>query len=464
MRYRFFSNVEVESGVIFALLHTSIFLLHSTILFAQPRPAYQEAFIPEGFTETKDVVFFELDKQGSQGTVEKVIDHYNKYIVGKKEGYDKIATKKSDLKDTEGNPFDWSLRMDIIHPEKPAKPRPVFFIVSTATKRNIHRHTPFQQTFAKRGYVTVIIDHAYSPLARVFGHHDAYYSLDDITGVKAYTAAIRYLRANAEKYSIDPDFIGGLGHSKGSYAITRLSDPMISENSDERFGKREPYGPQPYTEYASHIQVGYQSMGNGTRSSKKYVKDDYAPTITAVGKSDQYKHWDAWPNVVEAYSKDHDANWLGIPMLDRGHHMATGFQPDIGYIREEVVEKFFSSYLEPDLPPNILYVTPYNGRNSENAVVPDQPVIIHFAPQMDVASVKESVKIISQQTGEVIEGSWKVKRKNTYFIFTPKTGSFKFQGHYKVIIGSNAKSTHGIPLGKVQEHVFSISREHPTQP
>src|SRR5690606_5205997 len=118
---------------------------------------------------------------------------------------------QSDLKDKEGNSFDWNLRMDIIHPEKPSKPRPVFFIVSTAVKRNIDRHTPFQQMFAKRGYVTVIIDHAYNPLARIFGHQDAYYSLDDITGVKAYTAAVRYLRANAKKYSIDPNFIGGLG-------------------------------------------------------------------------------------------------------------------------------------------------------------------------------------------------------------------------------------------------------------
>src|SRR5690606_15998444 len=181
------------------------------------------------------------------------------------------------------------------------------------------RHTPFQQIFAKRGYVTVIIDHAWSPIDRAFADNSAKYTLESITGVKAYTAAVRYLRANAKKYSIDPERIGGLGHSKGSYAISRLSDPSINHESNERRGKIEPIGPQLNTQYPSHIQVGYQSMGNGTRSSRTYVKDNYAPTITAVGKYDSYNHWAVWPDVVAAYSEDRDANWLGIPMLDRGH-------------------------------------------------------------------------------------------------------------------------------------------------
>jgi hypothetical protein len=422
------------------------------------KPAEPQLLIPDGFTETKDIVYFDLDVQGSKGTVEKVIGHYNKFIVGKVKGFDQPASSKSDLKDKSGQPFDWSLRMDIIHPKTPSKPRPVFLVVSTATKRNMHRHTPFQQYFAKRGYVTVIIDHAYSPLAHIFGHKDSYYSLDDITGVKAYTAAVRYLRANAKKYSIDPDRIGGLGHSKGSYAITRLSDPTINAESPERFGKIEANGKQPNTEYPSHIQVGYQSMGNGTRSSKIYVKDDYAPTITAVGKKDKYNHWAAWPVVEEAYAKDHDANWLGIPMLDKGHDMATGLQPDQGYIREQVVEKFFSSYLEPTLAPNILYVTPYNGDVAKNSVSPTQPVVIHFSPQMDVNSVKSASKVFNADNGKQVEGTWKVSRKGTYFVFTPKEGKFTGK-NFKVIIDKKAKSINGVSLANIHEHLFSITDE-----
>lgn len=451
-----FPSIHQKSARFCLVLLLCLFIATNTSAQAV-KSVYEKPFIPKGFVETKDVVFFELDRQGSKGTVERVINHYNKHIVGKRKGHDKLATTQSDLVDDKGNPFDWKMRMDIIHPEKPSAPRPVFFIVSTSPKHNIDRHTPFQQNFAKRGYVTVIIDHAYNPMTYAFGHNNAYYSLDDITGVKAYTAAVRYLRAHAEKYSIDPNFIGGLGHSKGSYAITRLSDPTINAESNEHFRKMEPNGPQPYTEYPSHIQVGYQSMGNGTRRSRKYVKDNYAPTITAVGKYDKYNQWAAWPDVVTAYSVDHDANWLGIPMLDKGHDMAVGFQPDKGYVREEVVEKFFSNYLEPNLPPNVLYITPYNGRTNENIVTSDEPVAIHFSPQIDFNSVKESVQILQKSNKKPVKGTWKAMRKDTYFVFTPEGGKFKNKESYTVIIHSGVKSTQGVQLGKKHEHTFKVT-------
>lgn len=421
-----------------------------------PGQGPEDVHVPEGFVETKDIVYFKADEQGSVGVIEKVISDYNRVIVGNVPGYIREATTKDDLLDTDGNPLDWNYRMDIIHPETPSAPRPVFFVVATQIIRNMPRHAPFQQAFAKRGYVTVIIDHAWSPIDRLLEDNAANYSLETLTGVKAYTAAIRYLRANAEKYSIDPDRIGGLGHSKGSYAIARLSDPIINHESNERNSTIAPMGPQPNTQYPSHIQVGYQSMGNGTRGSRTYVKDNYPPTITAVGKYDQYNQWEVWPDVVMAYAEDRSANWLGIPMLDRAHDMATGVQHDLGYVREEVVEKFFSNYLEPNLPPNVLYVAPFNGYNNENAIQADQPVIVHFSPQMNAESVKSTIKVIDTDSNQEIQGDWKVLRKDTYFVFTPESSSFKGK-NYKVSIGSGAKSTHGVPLGNSVEHTFSIN-------
>ncbi|WP_294080795.1 DUF5017 domain-containing protein [Proteiniphilum sp. UBA5384] len=421
-----------------------------------PGKTAEEVYIPNGFVETSDIIYFKVDEQGSAGVIEKVISDYNKHIVGKVDGYTQEVTSKEELSDKDGKPLDWNYRMDIIHPVTPSKPRPVFLVVGTQIKRNMPRHTPFQQVFAKRGYVTVIIDHAWSPIDRLLEDNAANYSLESLTGVKAYTAAIRYLRANAEKYSIDPERIGGLGHSKGSYAIARLSDPTINHASSERFQYIEPMSPQPNTGYPSHIQVGYQSMGNGTRGSRSYVKDNYPPTITAVGKYDTYNQWAVWPDVVAAYAEDRSANWLGIPMLDRGHEMATGVQHDLGYVREEAVEKFFSNYLEPDLPPNVLYVAPFNGYNNENIIKANQPVIVHFSPRMDVASVKDMVKVLDMDSGQEVKGEWKVLRKDTYFIFTPGIGSFQSK-HYKVTISSSTKSIHGVSLGKPIEHVFSIN-------
>ncbi|MFD1628766.1 Ig-like domain-containing protein [Pseudopedobacter beijingensis] len=417
----------------------------------------EPVFIPNGFVETKDLVYFKLDEQGSEGTVEKVITDYNKYIVGTVAGFTEEAQTKDDLKDKNGSPLDWNLRMDIIHPETPSVPRPVCVIIATQPIRNIPTYTPFQQIFAKRGYITVVIDHANSPLVKPFGYHDSYYDLDGITGVKVYTAAIRYLRANAAKYSIDPDRIGGMGHSKAAYGITRLSDPSINYDSKERGAFRDSYNPQLNTEYPSHIQVGYQSMGNGTRWSKDYVTDNYAPTITAVGYYDQYNQWLDWPNVVKAYSKDHDASWLGIPMMDKGHDMAAGFQPDLGYVREEVVEKFFSNYLEPQLAPNVLYVAPYNGQSNENIVGYKQPVIAHFSPQMDVLTVQNAMKVIDVDTNTPIPGNWKASRKDTYFEFVPSSSAFQKGKSYKVTISTDAKSINGISLSQSYEHTFTVN-------
>lgn len=439
------------------LLGSFVTLAHAQ----EPAPKAPDLEIPQGFTQTNDLIFFNLETQGSKGTVERVIADFNKHVVGRVPGFTKPAKQKSDLVTKEGKPFDWNLYLDIIHPAVPSKPRPLVFVIATSEKKNLARYQPWQRIFARRGYITAVIDHAHSPTTRHFGYNDDY-SLDDIDGVKAYTAAVRFFRAHAKEFSIDPNRIGGIGHSKGAYGITRTSDPAINEKSREFNGDFAPYGPQPNLGYASNIQVGYQSMGNGTRRSRLYVTDSYAPTITAVGKSDRYNHWGAWPDVVTAYSVEHDANWLGIPMLDKGHEMATGFQSDLGYEREAAVENFFSRYLEPDLPPAVLYVTPFNGKNAENAVKAGDPVTIHFAPVVDAASVAQNVRIVRVKTGKPVAGTWKSGRKGTFYTFTPASGGWKGRD-YKVVIGTGVKSANGVALDKPVEHAFSVSGNDETR-
>ena len=76
-----------------------VLLSNNTKSYSQINP--NSPFIPTGYKETKDLVFFELDKQGSIGTVEKVISDYNKYIVGTEDGFDEIATTKEQDIDTQ---------------------------------------------------------------------------------------------------------------------------------------------------------------------------------------------------------------------------------------------------------------------------------------------------------------------------------------------------------------------------
>src|SRR5687768_16054603 len=106
-------------------------------------------------------------------------------------------------------------------------------------------------------------------------------------------------------------------------------------------------------------------------------------------------------------------------MEEKGHGMATGLQPNLGYQREQVVEAFFSRYFEPGLPPAVLYVTPYNGRTGENPVKPGDAVVAHFAPAVDPASVERGVSVIRASNGKPVSGGWRATRKGTYFTFTP---------------------------------------------
>ncbi len=239
--------------------------------FAQGQDGSLE--IPDGYVHTKNLKYFDLETQSTEGTLERIIETYNKNVVGKVQGIDTRANDASGLVDQNGDLMDLGMHIDIIHPEAPGPPRPLFFVFATQEERNLSRFQPFQRIFAQRGYVTAVIDHGYNPCRVYFGTFEQK-NLETLTGVKAYTAAIRFFRANAEKYSIDPERIGGIGHSKGAYAVTRLSDPKITETSREHASNAAAAGPQPNLGFDSHIQVGYQAMGNGTRRSGEYVTDD----------------------------------------------------------------------------------------------------------------------------------------------------------------------------------------------
>ncbi|MCH7751194.1 MAG: Ig-like domain-containing protein [Planctomycetes bacterium] len=143
--------------------------------------------------------------------------------------------------------------------------------------------------------------------------------------------------------------------------------------------------------------------------------------------------------------------------------MATGFQADKGYVREEAVEKFMSRYLEPDLPPAVLYITPYNGREDENPVNAVDPVVIHFSPVMDAGSVTGGkVLVIRKKNQQPVKGTWEIKRKGTYFIFRPELGSFKGRD-YLVRLPESVKRSNGVPLDSPIEYSFYIPGNDDTE-
>jgi predicted esterase len=440
-------------------------------------------FVPAGCRLQRDVVYFELDKHGSYGTKERVLHVWNNTI------HDlfglPLLTNPDDMYTPDGSPLDYKLSLDIIYPSQPIKKLPLFIYNSTQTMRmrcfRSELDEPQMFGFSMRGYVASIIDHCWNPLARhwAYGYFDGGYSLDDWNGLKSETAAVRFLRAHADNYGIDPNLVCAMGYSKGSYGISRLADPNHETQGEYYTFSGFPPGspePQPWQGYSSRITCCYQAAGNGTRRSDELVHSDQVPTIIAAGRFDQYGFWPIFPNQVQIY-ESRNVNHLAIWMQDIGHILPYLYDPWHDRDRYELVAEFFDQYMKPyECPaPKVLYTYPINDKTgvtckSYSQALPDvsllsadaldyvsfkEPITVHFAPQMDVDSIiNGGIQIVRKSDSTPVTGSWIAFRDNTLFKFVP-LGYLDSQTTYKIIITTNVKNQAGVSIAQVQTSEFT---------
>jgi acetyl esterase/lipase len=97
------------------------------------------------------------------------------------------------------------LQLDLAYPTKGTGKRPVVVLFHGGgwVHGNRKTHTPYIQRLAEQGFVAVAVSYRLAP-AHPYpaAIHDA-------------KAAVRWLRANALKYSIDPDQVAAIGYSAG---------------------------------------------------------------------------------------------------------------------------------------------------------------------------------------------------------------------------------------------------------
>jgi len=95
-------------------------------------------------------------------------------------------------------------------------------------------------TYAKNGFVGISIQYRLSTVAKF------------PAAVQDCKAAVRWTRANAKKYGIDPDRIGVMGESAGGHLVALLGtsggDPYLE-------------GKGPYSEYSSRVQAVADNFG-----------------------------------------------------------------------------------------------------------------------------------------------------------------------------------------------------------
>ena len=124
-----------------------------------------------------------------------------------------------------GKAGDVSLQMDIAQPEKADGLRPCVVVIHGGGWRggDRHAHTSICFQLAQRGYVAATISYRFAPA------HTFPAQIEDAK------CAVRFLRANAEKYQIDKERIGAIGASAGAH-LSMLLGVMDEEDGLEGTG------------------------------------------------------------------------------------------------------------------------------------------------------------------------------------------------------------------------------------
>jgi len=413
----------------------------------EPRK-YRCFFVPAGYRVATDLVFWEIDKHGANGTLDLIMDRYNKKIAGVVYGKEKVKSP-AEMTDRQGRPFRYKLAMDIVYPSMANKKVPIIVYASTQVTRHPmvmpYTYRPHMAGFTMRGYAYAIIDHCNDPVRRHFWFNPEDYSLNAWNGLAANTAAIRFIRANAIKFNIDERYIGAMGHSKGEYTVARLSDPDHVNQQESRVFEGFPKGspePQPNQGFSSQISVGYQSPG----SWPQYISSNDAPTLVAHGDKDSFGK----NKYKEVFNKldSLDINHVALLMKGIGHDLPYGYNEELGFDRYQLVHKFFDSYLkvEDKIPPVVLMISHSNKTENEKL---SEWVSIHFAPEMDEKSVTngKGVKIIRMSDNKPIKGRWEISRQSTKFTYVPKK-PFNEGEKYKIVVSTNVKNKLGTMLAQ----------------
>lgn len=424
---------------------------------------YRCFVIPEGYRVANNLTFWEIDKHGVYGTLEYIMKTYNDEIVPKVQRL-KPAKKPADMADRKGNPFDYRIGMDICYPSQPTRKLPAFVYSETQSTRNSHggltNDGSHLNWFQLRGYVYVVLGHCFNPCVTHYWHF-INFTLDHWNGLACYSAGIRYLHMNADKYGIDTDYIGVMGISKGQYAVTRLSDPNHASGTESKKFEGFPEGtpePQPWQGYPSKITAGWQGMGMGLWESE-YITPDYVPTILACGEKDRdVITKEGNPRFLKRL-EELDLNHIDLFMEGLGHSLSYGWDKRLGVDRYQLVNDFFDRYLKvkDKLPPVVLIIVP---RDSAQNIDPASEISVQFAPVIDEKTILENnaVSVTKARDNTEVSGSWKVSHGSTKFTFKPDQLLEKNEVYY-IHVSPRVKDKAGIPLQNEKHTHFRVSSE-----
>jgi acetyl esterase/lipase len=191
------------------------------------------------------------------------------------------------------------LHLDIARPKDAAKPLPCIVVIHGGGWRggNFKLHVPQIFDFAKAGYVSATVQYRLVPAGRWPAQ------IEDVK------CAVRYLRANAEKYGIDKQRFGAIGFSAGAH-LSMLLGTMDEQNGLEGNGgnPKESSKVQAVVSYFGPTDLGakdfpanvngmiYDFLGSlpdekpenfKAASPVNYIDKSDAPTLMFMGTKDR---------------------------------------------------------------------------------------------------------------------------------------------------------------------------------
>ncbi len=195
-----------------------------------------------------------------------------------------------------------SMQMDIVQPrESSGGPRPAVLLVHGGGFRAGKRESylPMAVRLAERGYVAATASYRLSPQNQFpAAVHDV-------------KAAVRFLRANATKYGIDPDRIGALGGSAGGHLVLFLGltaglPEFEGTGPNLQFSSRVTcvanyYGPTDFTQsYSKSVDAAevlplflgadlkHNRLAHIRASPLNWVTPNASPILSLHGTNDTY--------------------------------------------------------------------------------------------------------------------------------------------------------------------------------
>ena len=421
--------------------------------------------LPSGYRILRDVHFYKLDENGYKGINEYIVEVWNGNAFQDAKGSripkgHETAKTIEDCVKPDGSPLDFNLRLDIVYPSQPKRETEVLLLASSAeTRFSTNKVRPLDIGALFNGYTFACYEHSYIPMSR--NDHYGYflpYSVMQWVGNAVHSTAIRCVRYYAETFGYSRDNYGVWGHSKSSQCAV-LSTPhpeTLAESSTfEKYGykPREAYGEMRFITYddgeiiPSNVQTAYHSMGDGSKSYKKWLTDDCCPTIICCGIKDQYGSWNYWFAENEAYENS-EVEFLSMSMFNDGHNYPNGIDTVYKYDRFNAMMDFFNYHLQ-NRENKLVYTSAVDGRlvthDEVGTVLDGNEIILQFIASLEPDSAAKCITLYDESAKAAVDGNIVFKTGNK-LTFNPKSALVK--GHnYTINVSGELLDTRGGTLG-----------------